>query len=106
MKREPPTGNGWSLVERGPDGFAMDSRDGLRLIASYGDGWDHVSVSRRDRAPTWDEMCRVKDLLFDLEDCVIQYHPPRSKYVNIHPFCLHLWRPQGQRIPIPPKWMV
>jgi len=22
--------------------------------------------------------------------------------VNIHPYCLHLWRPVGQDIPLPP----
>ena len=28
------------------------------VIASDGAGWEHVSVSRRDRCPTWDEMCQ------------------------------------------------
>jgi len=39
-------------------------------------------------------------------DCVVQYHPPRSEYVNNHPFCLHLWRPAGLDLPLPPAWMV
>jgi hypothetical protein len=29
---------------------------GLRVIASDGEGWDHVSVSLPDRCPTWEEM--------------------------------------------------
>ena len=69
-------------------------------------GWEHVSVSRRDRCPTWDEMCLVKALFWDEEDCVIQYHPPRSEYVNNHPNCLHLWRPIGVSLPMPPSIMV
>ena len=78
----------------------------LRIIASDGFGWEHVSVSRRDRCPTWDEMCLVKALFWDDDDCVIQYHPPRSEYVNNHPYCLHLWRPIGVPLPMPPSILV
>lgn len=75
-------------------------------IVSEGMGWEHVSVSRRDRCLTWEEMCQVKNLFWDEEDCVIQYHPPKSQYVNNHPYCLHLWRPTEQQIPTPPRIMV
>lgn len=78
----------------------------VTVIASDGAGWEHVSVSRKDRCPTWDEMCQVKDLFWDEGDCVIQYHPPKSEYVNNHPYCLHLWRPIGQDIPVPDSLLV
>lgn len=78
----------------------------VQIIASDGGGWEHVSVSRRDRCPTWDEMCQVKALFWDEADCVIQYHPPRSEYVNNHPYCLSLWRPIGAAVPMPESWMV
>lgn len=79
----------------------------IRMIASDGEGWEHVSVSfNRDRCPTWDEMCWVKDLFWDPEDTVIQYHPPETEYVNEHSYCLHLWRPTEENIPLPPAWMV
>lgn len=68
--------------------------------------WDHVSVSRQDRVPTWDEMCQIKALFWDGNDCVIQFHPPESDYINNHPNCLHLWRSTAQEMPRPPKWMV
>ena len=54
--------------------------------------WEHVSVSLEKRCPNWKEMCLVKDLFWDESECVIQFHPPRSEYVNNHPFCLHLWK--------------
>lgn len=54
--------------------------------------WDHVSVSRKNRCPNWAEMCEAKRFFFMPEDCVIQYHPPQSQYVNLHETCLHLWR--------------
>jgi hypothetical protein len=78
----------------------------LRMIASDGDGWEHVSVSFHDRTPNWDEMCDVKDFFWGNEDTVIQYHPASSEYVNYHPYCLHLWRPIGQTIVTPPSYMV
>lgn len=76
------------------------------VIATDQYGWEHVSASRMDRCPTWDEMCQVKDLFWDAEDCVIQYHPPKSEYINNHPYCLHLWRPIGVELPRPPSILV
>lgn len=80
------------------------------IVASNGGGWEHVSVSpcnrKRQTCPTWDEMCAIKDLFFDEEETVVQYHPPKSDYVNMHPYCLHLWRPIGREIPRPPSIFV
>lgn len=78
----------------------------LTVIASNDDGWEHVSVSRPSRCPTWDEMCEVKELFWDDEDMVIQYHPPKSQYINCHPHCLHMWKPTEVELPKPPSWMV
>jgi hypothetical protein len=80
----------------------------LLIIASNGGGWEHVSVTRRDRqsVPTWRMMCLIKNIFWDPEDCVIQYHPPASKYINRHPGCLHLWRMIGYEFPLPPEWMI
>lgn len=76
------------------------------VVASEGEGWEHVSVSRKDRCPTWEEMCEVKSLFWDDEDAVMQLHPPKSTWVSNHPYCLHLWRPIAQTIPLPPSMMV
>lgn len=65
------------------------------MQVSDGSGWDHVSVSLATRTPTWEEMCWVKRLWFLPEEVVMQLHPAESEYVNYHPFCLHLWRPQS-----------
>jgi hypothetical protein len=101
--------------------YPNDRRKGERVtlyaIASNGlepdqpDEWQHVSVHASvvslvkgdyDRAPTWDEMCFVKDLFWDKQDCVVQYHPPQSDYINRHPYTLHLWKFNGE-FPMPPK---
>jgi len=76
------------------------------MIASDGEGWEHVSVSLVNRTPHWREMNFIKDLFWDDEDVVIQYHPAKSQYVNYHEFCLHLWRPIGVELPVPDKGML
>lgn len=81
-------------------------RAALNVIASDGAGWEHVSVSTRGRCPTWEEMCWVKDLFWDDEEVVVQYHPARSDYVKTHPYCLHLWKPVMGELPKPYVWMV
>jgi len=82
------------------------SGGGINVIASFGEGWEHVSASLVYRCPTWDEMCMVKDFFWGEEDTVIQYHPAKSEYINFHPYCLHLWRPMNAEIICPPKLMV
>ena len=71
-------------------------------------GWEHASVHLRHkrnleiplkRTPTWEEMCYVKHLFWDPEEPVIQFHPPQSSYVNIHPYVLHLWYHPNQLTP-------
>lgn len=77
-----------------------------KVIASDGEGWEHVSVSFPTRCPSWAEMAHIKGLFWDAGDCVVQFHPPESEYVNNHPYCLHLWRPTGHDIPTPPSILV
>lgn len=99
------------VIEYGRDGFAAAADCNgvlLRVIGSWGAGWDHVSVSLADRCPTWDEMCFIKDLCFFDNECVMQLHVPKENHVNYHPFCLHLWKPtaRGLDIPRPGKELV
>ena len=77
-----------------------------KVVFSWGGGWDHVSVSFRNRTPTWEEMCEIKDMFFAPDEVCVQYHPAASEYVNNHLYCLHIWRCQAADIPTPPSWMV
>ncbi len=76
----------------------------LAVVASSGLGWDHVSVHvhHENRCPSWEEMVFIKDLFFADGETVMQLHPAKERYVNVHPYTLHLWRPQFQDIPVPP----
>ena len=66
-------------------------------------GWEHVSVSsyKAKRLPSWDDMCRVKDIFFEDEEEAVQVHPKASRYLHgvshkgeTLENVLHLWRPK------------
>lgn len=66
-------------------------------------GWQYVSVSQRDRYPTWPEMERVKRLFFNKGDYVIQIHYGGEVNTDKPPYILHLWRKtRGTIMPMPP----
>jgi hypothetical protein len=85
---------------------SVTDKRALRCIVSAVDGWDHVSVSRVDRIPNWEEMCQIKELFFEENETAMQVHPPRSEWINNHQYCLHLWRSHTQEIPKPPSYLV
>lgn len=72
------------------------------IIASNGDGWEHVSVSNKKHIPSWKVMSKIKDLFFEENETVIQFHPKKSEYVNNSNNCLHLWKPINKEIELPP----
>ena len=76
------------------------------VIASNGQGWDHVSVSHKHKVPSWKVMNTIKEMFFADNEVVMQLHPAKKDYINNHPNCLHLWRPQSVDIPQPPIRMV
>lgn len=79
----------------------------IAVIASTHGDWDHLSVSiDAPRCPSWTELEFVKRVFFHPDETAMQLHVPPADHVNIHPYCLHLWRPQTAEIPRPPQWMV
>ena len=60
-----------NVVEVGSDGAAFEFHlQGaliMWVVVSFGDGWDHVSVTlNRERCPKWSEMCMVKEMFLGL----------------------------------------
>jgi len=78
----------------------------LMMIAAWGDGWDHISVSHRSRTPTWAELEHVRHLLALPDETWMQLHVPKADHINVHDHVLHMWRPQDSAIPRPPHYMV
>lgn len=90
----------------GQNGFIVLPQKGLNIQFSNGEKWEHVSVSRRSKMPTYGDMQFAKDLLWDDKLAVMQLHVPKEDHVNVHPYCLHLWRPLHDIIPRPPFILV
>lgn len=90
------------------NGAFLIRRKGLQfvVIASNQGGWDHVSVSLSDRCPTWEEMKAIKELFFEADEWTVEFHPPTAKNISVHDYCLHLWRPQDEQLPVPPMILV
>ena len=95
------------------DGFAAYWTDPLTqkvysIIMSWGGGWEHLSVNpvKNDKTPSWDFMCKMKEMFFKDDEVCVQYHPMKKDYVNNMPHCLHIWRPTCAKLPIPPSIFV
>lgn len=73
------------------------------VMISDGGGWKHLSISnaQRKKLPSWETMCRAKDLFFGDDEWCVQFHPAKEDYINDHPFCLHLWMPLNETLPRP-----
>jgi hypothetical protein len=83
----------------------------LVCIASNGMGWEHVSVEvkfhpSRKRLPSWNEMSHIKDMFWESDETVLEFHPKKSDYVNVHPWVLHLWKKVGVEHELPPVELV
>lgn len=83
------------------------------VIVSNGQGWDHVSVTlhRKNgasikRCPSFEEMQMIKEKIFTEEEVVFQLHPREEDYINTHPYCLHLWKPNNCSMIVPPLYSV
>lgn len=110
VKKHPTLSSTYRYGNNGAFRVPLNINQVLWVIASDDDGWEHVSVhevkSGHKRTPNWEQMCFIKNLFWSEEDCIIQYHPPKSDYIDCHKNVLHLWRPVGQKIPQPPSIMV
>lgn len=100
-----------TVIDAGEEGVAVQIPFGpatIQCIASWGMGWDHVSITiaEQDRCPEWEEMCFIKEVFWDEDETVIQYHPAKIDYINCHPYCLHIWKPQDAVLPVPPYLMI
>lgn len=100
----------------GNNGAFLIPYKGKRLLCLVSDqmGWDHVSVTLRDkkrdvqikRCPTWEEMSFVKSCFFGAGEVVVQLHVADKDHVNINDYCLHLWKKQGAAVDVPPSIFV
>ena len=99
----------WSDQEFGNNGWfsvPIHRKKSMHCIASDGGGWDHVSVTLKDRLPNYYEMKKIRRLFWGDDDIVVEFHMGKTNHVNINDKVLHLWCKQGDPIPTPPIIMV
>lgn len=76
---------------------------GIRVLASVSlyDGveWLHISFSRQNRIPSYDEIQLVRDNFIGTDKKSIMVFPSEDHYVNIHKHCLHLWYSPSNPVP-------
>ena len=68
------------------------------VIASIENHQEHISITLdgKKRIPTWEEMKAIKDIFFNDEEECYQVFPKKSEYVNLHPYCMHIWRDRNE----------
>lgn len=80
------------------DGLRMDIYlfRGCKVLISREFGKWHMSISRDDRYPDWDD---IRDARYDIlpaDVTMAMLLPPMSEYVNLHPNCFHLHEIDGE----------
>ena len=110
IKKEGKDGFGGSVYpveyKNGKVKIKKDYNSVLHFIFSNGCGFEHLSVSTPVRTPTWEEMCKMKEIFWEDDEICMQLHPKKEEYVNNHNYCLHIWKPIDKEIPTPPSIMV
>lgn len=104
--------HGVFYIPHGTSSFIFIFDDGTSMEGGVdGTAWEHLSFRAVDgqgknRTPSWEECCWAKQLFWEPEECVVQFHPPRSEYVNNHKNVLHLWKKLGEDFPRPAPILV
>lgn len=65
----------------------------ISSLATMEDGKNylHVSCSLSDRIPNWDMLKTIKERFIGKNRDAFIYFPIDKEYVNVMPYCLHLW---------------
>lgn len=89
----------WSITQDHANAAWFRSTDGLAVCAEVEvqvepDGfWLHISLSRRDRVPSYHDLKRVKALFVGTKRKAVMVFPSDDEHYNLHPYCLHLYAP-------------
>ena len=92
--REVPLGLPPGLVEPGTKAYRMGP---CQIMCSHSErfGW-HLSISRLDRLPSWEEARDARYALIPDEVTMALLLPPKAEYINVHEFCLQMHQVPGE----------
>lgn len=69
-------------------------------------GWEHLSVSHKNKIPSWLTMEEMKEMFFNDDEECFQFHPKMDNYVNNNEYTLHIWRRTDGKMEPPPHILV
>lgn len=84
-----------TLLEPGARAFRMG---GCNVILSKQKAGWHLSISKPNKMPTWEEVRDARYALIPDEATMALLLPPQSEYVNVHEFCLQMYEIPGEYI--------
>lgn len=95
---------GWKM-QVGVSHYWLEGYAGLRVMLGgnlYGkEKWIHISLSRKERLPSWGDIKKVKELFLGDDLTAIQVFPPKDQFINDNPYVLHLWHRLGGKPLLP-----
>ena len=65
--------------------------DDLIIMVSIDDGMWHLSISHKNRYPTFDEIRDARYKYIPDEVTMAMIYPPKAEYINVCETCFHLW---------------
>lgn len=86
----------WKMVDSASDGHKwINKSEGISVIISIATQpdlkkWLHISLARPNRMPDYHDIKNVKTLFLPNRKAIMVF-PEDDKFVNIHPYCLHLF---------------
>jgi hypothetical protein len=93
IRRENPVARRLGLYHPGLFFTSNDSSLRVMITEEVHEGLTflHVTMSRRSRYPSYEDMQWVKNSFIGKDNQAVQVLPKEGQHVNIHDYCLHLW---------------
>ena len=88
--------NGWKEDKQSsmyfPEGTKVYRKKDIACAVSLENGLYHISLSCRDRDPTYYEIKDARYTFCPHDITMAQIFPPTKDFVNIHEHCFHLYQ--------------
>lgn len=67
------------------------------VVVSVDNGKYHLSISTPYESPSYEEIKEARYRFVPDEVYMAQIFPPKGSFVNVHPFCHHLWEIEAEK---------
>jgi len=70
-----------------------------RVLVSQDNGLWHLSISTPNCSPSYNEIKEARYQYIPDDVTMAQLFPPKREFVNVHPYCHHLWEIPNEDLP-------